>query len=361
MRMVRIFFVIVASMILLNVGKAGALQDVEKFKRVEIQHDALKFTIYYLYRQEQKGEIISITPNSTLREGDLYKVIFRPATDGYVYIFQTDVSGRIKQLFPEIGVERHEGKAVFNAINPFVQGGKQYDVPAGNDPFGFRNTYPLVDHIYFLAFPQRNQELEDAYWLMGQKLQENLLRGDVAQEVLLSTLQNSCISDIAPLLVKDVEKEIIPDTPAEILKALGIPLLPYSSKPGTKGLSGIPDEALLAKLPKVGLVNLFKNRATTIVPEAYPLLDEFGQVLRGKLKDIVLVIAAYTDHSGSESEDMDLSARRAQAVKQFFMTQCQIAEHRLLTKPYGGSKLGAVNSAVTKRKLTNLIELIRIE
>jgi outer membrane protein OmpA-like peptidoglycan-associated protein len=171
------------------------------------------------------------------------------------------------------------------------------------------------------------------------------------------------MSQISPVLKRDVEKVpdydlYLADTPAEILKVMGSPL---PSKSGTKGLPGIPDEALLAKLPKVGLVNLFKNHAATIVPEAYPLLDEYGQVLRGKLKDIVLVIAAYTDHSGSEAENMDLSARRAEAVKQFFMTKYEIDGDRLLTKPYGGSKPIGGNPTATRPTLNNRIELIRIE
>ncbi len=135
-----------------------------------------------------------------------------------------------------------------------------------------------------------------------------------------------------------------------------------NQKTGTRGLAGIADdEEALAEAPKVGALILFDYNSATIKEGSKPLLHTYGKVLQGELAEVVLVIAGHTDSKGSDQYNLALSQRRAEAVKQFLMAEYHIAEHRLLTKPYGESKPFATNESDEGRAKNRRVEFIRIQ
>jgi outer membrane protein OmpA-like peptidoglycan-associated protein len=136
----------------------------------------------------------------------------------------------------------------------------------------------------------------------------------------------------------------------------------FGSKTGARGLAGIAeDEGALAEAPKAGALVLFDYNSATIKEESKPLLRTYGKVLQGDLADAVLVIAGHTDSKGSDQYNLALSQRRAEAVKQFLMAEYQIADIRLITKPYGESKPIAPNETSEGRAKNRRVEFIRIQ
>lgn len=70
-----------------------------------------------------------------------------------------------------------------------------------------------------------------------------------------------------------------------------------------------------------------------------------------------IVIEGYTDSTGSESYNEDLSERRAQAVKQVFVKQ-GVPEQRLKVKGYGEQYPAATNDTPQGRQLNRRVEIV---
>lgn len=178
--------------------------------------------------------------------------------------------------------------------------------------------------------------------------------------------------------LKEEEQLTFPTTEEEIVKILGVKPpdlkgrggLPsqsndqalFGSKTGARGLAGIAeDEEVLAEAPKAGALILFDYNSATIKEESKPLLRTYGKVLQGDLADAVLVIAGHTDSIGSDAYNLALSRRRAEAVKEFLISEYQIADLRLMIKPYGENKPIAPNETSEGRSKNRRVEFIRIQ
>jgi outer membrane protein OmpA-like peptidoglycan-associated protein len=147
-----------------------------------------------------------------------------------------------------------------------------------------------------------------------------------------------------------------PTTAEEIAKTLVKPSI------STRGLAGIVnDKGLLEKMPKVGALVLFDYNSATIKDESKPLLCEYGKALQSVLKDAVLLVAGHTDSIGSDKYNLELSNRRAEAIKKFLVAEFQIAEQRLITKPYGESKPIASNDTDEGRAKNRRVDFIRVQ
>jgi len=135
-----------------------------------------------------------------------------------------------------------------------------------------------------------------------------------------------------------------------------------SSEGGARGLAGIADDdEALAEAPKVGALILFDYNSATIKDESKPLLQMYGKVLQGELADAALVIAGHTDSKGSDQYNLALSRRRAESVKNFLVSEYQIAENRLIIKPYGEGKPFESNKTSQGRAKNRRVEFIRIQ
>jgi len=93
--------------------------------------------------------------------------------------------------------------------------------------------------------------------------------------------------------------------------------------------------AILAKEPRViRLFNIYFDLGkATIRKEAEQNLYEVIDAMKA-LTDVRLEIAGHTDSTGREEENIDLSSRRAQAIRDF-MVQNGVAAARLLARGYG--------------------------
>lgn len=130
----------------------------------------------------------------------------------------------------------------------------------------------------------------------------------------------------------------------------------------TRGLGAIvDDEETLAEAPKAMALVLFDYDSAAIKAESLPLLELYGKVLQGELKDSVLVIAGHTDNIGSDEYNLMLSQKRAEAIKHFLVKEFEITENRLLVKSYGESKPIADNETDEGRAHNRRVEFIRIQ
>jgi hypothetical protein len=119
----------------------------------------LKFKIDYLYRHKYEFEFKPLTNTATLKNGDLYKIIFTPVEDSYVYIFQTDSkTNKIVQLFP---MYKFKGVKLNNS-NP-VMAETTYHIPKKGISFTLDNNSGTTESIYFTAAREPDVELEQLY------------------------------------------------------------------------------------------------------------------------------------------------------------------------------------------------------
>jgi len=112
---------------------------------------------------------------------------------------------------------------------------------------------------------------------------------------------------------------------------------------------------------RVGALVHFDFDSAKIKPEAYPLLDEYGKALGGRLSEATLIVAGHTDSAGTDEYNMGLSGRRAKAVKTYLEKNYGIEPDRLTVWFYGESKPIARNDTKEGQSLNRRVEFIRIK
>lgn len=115
------------------------------------------------------------------------------------------------------------------------------------------------------------------------------------------------------------------------------------------------------KLPehrlKVGMtsVTTFDVDSAQIKPGFYSTLDKIAGVVN-KYGKTELVIAGYTDDTGSEAHNLDLSRRRAGAVESYLLAE-QVAPARLRSLGYGEANPLVANDSESGRRLNRRVEI----
>jgi OOP family OmpA-OmpF porin len=112
---------------------------------------------------------------------------------------------------------------------------------------------------------------------------------------------------------------------------------------------GCPDEVPAAMAKFTGVIQgiNFKTAQATILPGSYAILDEAVKVLK-EFPDIRLEVAGHTDSVGKADYNRDLSQRRADAVKVYFIGK-GIDSNRLTSVGYGLDRPIADNANETGR------------
>ncbi|HER00705.1 MAG TPA: OmpA family protein [candidate division Zixibacteria bacterium] len=105
-------------------------------------------------------------------------------------------------------------------------------------------------------------------------------------------------------------------------------------------------------------VTFLVNQAT-IKPESKKELDKVVESLKA-LPHVKLEVAGHTDISGSYDNNVELSQRRAEAVRDYFIEQ-GIDPERLIAKGYGPDKPKYDNSTLEGRRKNRRVELIRLD
>ncbi len=98
----------------------------------------------------------------------------------------------------------------------------------------------------------------------------------------------------------------------------------------------------------------FETGSSVIRRKSYTVLDKLTELLK-KYPDVKIEIAGHTDSKGNPKFNLDLSQRRAEAVKKY-LTEHGIAADRLSAKGYGSSKPIADNKTPEGRKKNRRVE-----
>jgi outer membrane protein OmpA-like peptidoglycan-associated protein len=104
---------------------------------------------------------------------------------------------------------------------------------------------------------------------------------------------------------------------------------------------------------------LFDTNESTLKPDAASNLMQIGSFLN-KYPERTLVIEGHTDNTGDAQYNMDLSTRRAMAVKTMLMSQ-GIASNRVIARGVGENSPVASNSSAEGRQLNRRVDLIFTE
>ena len=82
--------------------------------------------------------------------GDKFRIMFRPNTNGFVYVIAIDGSGWAQGIFPP---------PTSPLANP-VKAGEQYVIPEGNNWFSL-DQYKGIETIFFVVSPEKRQDIEE--------------------------------------------------------------------------------------------------------------------------------------------------------------------------------------------------------
>lgn len=104
---------------------------------------------------------------------------------------------------------------------------------------------------------------------------------------------------------------------------------------------------------------LFDVNAATIKPESAGVLKEIGTVLKEN-GDVKIKIIGHTDSDGSDAANLDLSKKRAEAVKAALAKEYGIDESRMETDGKGESKPVADNKTKEGKAQNRRVEFIKL-
>ena len=128
---------------------------------------------------------------------------------------------------------------------------------------------------------------------------------------------------------------------------------------GAGGASAL--EASLAKTRRAEVYNIFFSfNSDQIREESEPTLKELAGLL-AKHADWKLSIEGHTDNVASDSANLELSRRRAAAVKDALVKRYKIDATRLTTAGYGESRPKDTNDTLEGRARNRRVELVRVE
>jgi outer membrane protein OmpA-like peptidoglycan-associated protein len=126
---------------------------------------------------------------------------------------------------------------------------------------------------------------------------------------------------------------------------------------GGGGSSQIERE--LAESGKADVYSIyFRFNSDVLRPESEPTLKEIADVLK-KHSDWKLGVNGHTDGIGSDDYNLDLSKRRAAAVRAALVTRYGIAGARLTTAGYGKTQPKDTNATLEGRAKNRRVELVK--
>ncbi len=187
-----------------------------------------------------------------------------------------------------------------------------------------------------------------------------------AQPVTLPALRADCTTDdgLADFYILDQ-----PDYPLMLAWKLGagsqlqvIKITYPPEAPAQKRNEPPPPSSIEQQLKenkKVDIYGIYFDFASDrLKPESTPVLQEIVAVLKDN-PDWKLTVSGHTDNVGGDAYNLDLSKRRAAAVKQALVTQYHIAPERLATDGFGASRPVDTNDTLAGRARNRRVELTR--
>ncbi len=127
-----------------------------------------------------------------------------------------------------------------------------------------------------------------------------------------------------------------------------------------KYATGLPDTRnQLLKAGKFSTTGiLFDINSAVIKPASYGTLKDIANTIKGA-GDIKIKIVGHTDNDGSAPANLDLSKRRAQAVKDMLVNEFGIAENILQTDGKGATQPAVPNSSSEAKAQNRRVEFIK--
>lgn len=112
---------------------------------------------------------------------------------------------------------------------------------------------------------------------------------------------------------------------------------------------------------KIAVSILFKYDSTEVMPASQAQVDEMGKALTDpKLKGWKFEIGGHTDTSGKDDYNLQLSQRRADAIKDYLVSKYGIEADRLVSKGYGETKpVVTPDDTDAKRLMNRRVEILR--
>jgi outer membrane protein OmpA-like peptidoglycan-associated protein len=102
---------------------------------------------------------------------------------------------------------------------------------------------------------------------------------------------------------------------------------------------------------------LFRTGKSELLPDAESRLDRVATALTNSMPNSKIVIEGYTDARGSKELNLDLSARRAEAVRGYLVSQ-GVAEDRISAKGLGFANPVAPNKTASGRAENRRVEIV---
>lgn len=102
----------------------------------------------------------------------------------------------------------------------------------------------------------------------------------------------------------------------------------------------------------------FDFNMSTIKQQHYAILDEIALVLKEKIPEANIVLAGYTDSTGTEKYNDYLSLRRAKAVESYLTEKHDISPDRISVRGYGESAPIATNETEEGQGRNRRVELL---
>jgi outer membrane protein OmpA-like peptidoglycan-associated protein len=102
----------------------------------------------------------------------------------------------------------------------------------------------------------------------------------------------------------------------------------------------------------------FRFGSATIMPAAYPLLNNWGTSLQAEAKGTPFEITGHTDSVGTDDANLELSEQRASAVKNYLVSNFGIDPSLVQVVPYGKSQPLVSNATESGRALNRRVEFV---
>jgi outer membrane protein OmpA-like peptidoglycan-associated protein len=129
----------------------------------------------------------------------------------------------------------------------------------------------------------------------------------------------------------------LPEAPPATSTAAPVPVGPAPETPAPEAAVAAAEKQ---QLPSVDLEIFFAYNSDAIEPQAVPALKTLGQALSdARLAGDAFLIAGHTDAKGGKRFNIDLSRRRAEAVRRFLLANFRIDAKRLVARGFGATHL----------------------
>ena len=110
---------------------------------------------------------------------------------------------------------------------------------------------------------------------------------------------------------------------------------------------------------KVNLKIEFDVNTYTIRPESFPILNELGRALTcAELEKIAVVIKGHTDSDGNDTYNLELSLKRALAVKSFLAGNFAIPDSRVTVIGMGEALPLLPNTTSRNKQINRRVEIV---